>query len=269
LITTEFLLYIAAGAFAGLLSGVFGVGGGIVLVPILSFLFMGLHFPETHLMHMVLGTSLATIILTSISSARAHRLKNNVNSTLVIKMAPSVIVGTLLGTLLASQLHSVWLKIVIAAFELCIATQLMLNLNPSPYRSLPGSIVLGLVGGLIGVASSLIGIGGGTLIVPYLIYCNLDPRQTIGTSAAIGLPIAVTGTLGYIFTGLTTQFVHPLPQPSLGFVYLPAFIGIAIASVLTAPVGAALAQRLPILVLKRLFALLLYIVSIKMIWGAL
>jgi uncharacterized membrane protein YfcA len=265
-IDSEFLLYLGAGAVAGLMSGLFGVGGGIVIVPILSFLFIGLHFPEMHLMHLALGTSLASIILTSISSARAHHRNGNVNWLVVRQITPAVVIGTLLGTLVAAQLHSVWLKAIIAVFELCVATQLLLNLNPNPHRNLPGRVGIGVAGGMIGIVSSLVGIGGGTLSVPYLIYCNFDTRHAIGTSAAVGLPIAAAGTLGYLITGWHNK---SLPQPSLGFIYLPAFAGIAIASIITAPLGATLAQRLPILTLKRLFALLLYIVGLKMIWGLL
>lgn len=257
LIQSEFLLYLVAGAFAGLLSGLFGVGGGIVIVPILAFLFIGLHFPETHLMHLALGTSLATIVLTSISSARAHHRKGNVNWPVVRQIAPAVIIGTLLGTLVAAQLHSIWLKLVFALFILVVATQLLLDFTPSSHRQLPGRMGISVIGALIGVVSSLVGIGGGTLSVPFLIYCNSDARSAIGTSAAIGLPIATAGTLGYVLTGLSSPH---LPELSLGFIYLPAFAGIALASIFTAPLGATLAQRLPIHTLKRLFALLLYIV---------
>lgn len=264
LIQSEFLLYLVAGAFAGLLSGLFGVGGGIVIVPILTFLFIAQHFPEPHIMHLALGTSLATIVLTSISSTRAHHRKGNVNWTVVRQFAPAVIIGTLLGTLVAAQLHSIWLKLVFALYILVVATQLLLDFTPNPHRQLPGRTGISSIGALIGVVSSLVGIGGGTLSVPYLIYCNTDMRRAIGTAAAIGLPIATAGALGYVLTGLGIQH---LPEWNLGFVYLPAFAGVACASIFTAPLGATLAQRLPARTLKRMFALLLYIVGIKMLWG--
>ena len=262
----EFLLYMIAGAFSGLLSGLFGVGGGLIVVPILGFLFLSLHFPEAHLMHLALGSSLATIIVTSIASARAHHRKNNVNWRVVRQISPGIIIGTLSGTLLAAQLHSDWLKLFFALFTLGVATQLALEFRPNPHRGLPGNLVTSLVGSVIGAVSSLVGIGGGSLSVPYLIYCNVDTRLAIGTSSAIGLPIAVSGTIGYIINGLGVQ---ALPPFSLGFVYLPALVGISLVSIFTAPLGTALAQRLPAKTLKQLFALLLYLLGIKMLWGLL
>jgi len=274
----EFLFYLVAGACAGLLSGLFGVGGGVIIVSILSFIFTGLHFPEASLMHMALGTSLATIIFTSLSSAWAHHKKANVDWTVLKQMAPALLIGTLLGSFIAAQLHSAWLKGIFAGFLLLIALQLLitsgrqLKLNHAPQP--PNRVVNSLAGLLIGMVSSLVGIGGGTLSVPYLTYSRLDIRRAIGTSAAIGFPIAIAGTLGFIFTGLVAQgglaeskVQAVLPPLSMGYVYLPAFIGISLTSVLTAPLGTSIAQRLPTSTLKRLFALLLLIVGINMLWG--
>ncbi|ABE50504.1 MULTISPECIES: sulfite exporter TauE/SafE family protein [Methylobacillus] len=260
----ELILYLIAGAGAGILSGLLGVGGGTVIVPILVFIFTSLAFPPQHIMHIALGTSLATIIVTSISSARAHHRKQNVHWSAVRLIAPGIVIGTLLGAVLAGQLDTVILKVIFAVFVLLIATQMVLNFTPAPHRQLPGRAGTLSMGGIIGVLSSLVGIGGGSLSVPFLIYCNFNARYAIGTSAAIGLPIAVAGTLGFIITGLSQG---NLPAYSLGYVYLPAFAGIALASMLTAPFGAYLAHKLPVQVLKKLFALLLYIVGIKMLWS--
>ncbi|MCB5188548.1 sulfite exporter TauE/SafE family protein [Methylobacillus caricis] len=262
----EFLLYFIAGAGAGILSGLLGVGGGTVIVPILVFIFTAQHFPEQHVMHMALGTSLATIILTSISSARAHHKKQNVHWTMVKRIAPGIVIGTILGALLAGQLNTAILKTVFAVFVLLIATQMIMNFTPAAHRQLPGKAGISLMGGLIGVISSLVGIGGGSVSVPYLIYCNFNARYAIGTSSAIGLPIAIAGTAGFILAGYSGA---ALPAYSMGYIYLPAFIGIALTSILTAPIGAYLAHKLPIPVLKRLFALLLYIVGLKMLWSLL
>ena len=217
-------------------------------------------------MHLALGTSLATIGLTSISSALAHHRLGNVNWLVVRQITPGIIIGTLLGALLAAHLNSHLLKAVFAVFVLAVATQLLLNIKPSPHRNLPGNLGISLTGTGIGVVSSLVGIAGGTLSVPFLLYCNTDTRHAIGTSAAIGLPIAVAATSAYIFTGLG---VEQLPPLSLGFIYLPAFAGIAFASILSAPWGVALAQRLPVATLKRLFTLLLFIIGIRMLWEVL
>jgi len=263
-IETDFLLYFVAGAFTGVLSGLLGVGGGTVIVPMLVFIFTAQHFPEPYIMHMALGTSLATIIFTSMSSAQAHQKKGNVDWRVVKRITPGIVIGTLLGALLAAQLHSFWLKAIFAVFVLCIATQMIMNFTPDAHRQVPGPIGIGAMGGFIGVVSSLVGIGGGTVTVPFLIYCNFNPRLAIGSSAAIGIPIAITGTIGYIYAGFS---VPDLPAHSFGFIYLLAFIGITLTSMLTAPLGAALAQKLATHTLKRLFAILLYIVGFKMLWS--
>lgn len=260
----EYLLYFLGGALAGFLSGLFGVGGGLVIVPILAFIFTAQNFPEAHIMHMALGTSLATIILTSISSARAHHGKQNVDWAVVRTITPGIVIGTLLGSLIAASIHSDWLQILFAVFVLAVATQLILDLKPDPHRQLPGKAGTSLMGGLIGIISSLVGIGGGTLSVPFLVYCNTAIHRAIGTSSAIGLPIAVSGAIGYLITGWS---ITEMPRYSLGFVYLPAFAGIAIASVFTAPIGAVIAQRFSARRLKRLFAILLYGIGIKMFWS--
>lgn len=258
---TEFLLYLATGAVTGVFSGLFGVGGGLIIVPMLSLIFAVHGFPSAHIMHMALGTSLATIIFTSISSARAHHQRGGVSWVAVQRIIPGVIFGTLLGAWLAAQMNTTWLKGLFVLFEFYVGTQLLLEFCPNPSGREPGSRIMLFAGTLIGALSSLVGIGGGTLSVPFLICCNYTMRQAVGTSSAIGLPIALSASAGYLFTGLQAQ---GLPPMSAGFVYLPALAGIALASVLTAPLGAWLTHRLPIPLLKKLFALLLYAVGIKM-----
>ncbi|HSH72032.1 MAG TPA: sulfite exporter TauE/SafE family protein [Methylophilaceae bacterium] len=277
----EFLFYLIAGACAGLLSGLFGVGGGVIIVSILSFIFTGLQFPEASIMHLALGTSLATIIFTSISSALAHHKKSNVDWTVFKQIAPAVVIGTLLGSLIAAQLHSIWLKGIFSAFLISIAIQLLITSGKKKtvsHEPKPPNLAMNSIAGLfIGIVSSLVGIGGGTLSVPYLTYSRADIRRAIGTSAAIGLPIAIAGTIGFVVTGLMAEtgviaengVQAVLPEYSIGYVYLPAFIGISVTSIFTAPLGTSIAQRLPTSVLKRLFALLLFFVGIKMLWGIL
>lgn len=262
--TLDIFLFLLTGTVSGILSGLLGVGGGLIIVPILAILFSWMHFPETYLMHMALGTSLATMLTTSISSARAHHQRGNVNWHVVKRIAPGVMLGALAGTLIAGQLNNYWLKIVFIVFVFCAATQLILNLSPNPHRQLPGRTGIGLVGTLIGMISSLVGIGGGTLSVPFLLYCNSDIKRAIGTSAAIGFPLAAAGALGYFLLGHNQP---GLPPCSLGYIYLPALVGIALTSMLTAPTGARLAHGLPILTLKRLFAILLYSIGFKMLYG--
>ncbi|MEK8089526.1 sulfite exporter TauE/SafE family protein [Thermithiobacillus plumbiphilus] len=255
------LLYLAAGAFAGLLAGLFGVGGGLVIVPVLSFIFAAEGFPEAQILHLALGTSLASILFTGFVSARAHDRRGAVNWRVLKGVTPGVLIGTFAGSALAAHLHSRPLAIFFIVFEFYVATQMLLGFRPRPERQLPGLWGLTLAGLVIGVVSSLVGIGGGTLSVPFLSWSNVSLPVAIGTSAAIGLPIALAGALGYALNGLGTA---GLPDYSIGFVYLPALLGLVLASMLTAPLGARLAHRLPVLHLKRLFALLLYLLAIRM-----
>lgn len=259
-----FLLYLAVGLIAGFLAGLLGVGGGLIIVPILIFIFTAQHFPEAHLVHIALGTSLASIMFTSISSFRAHHARGAVNWHIVRTVTPGIVVGTLLGSLLAAHLSTAFLKGFFVVFLLYVGTQMMLNIKPAGSRQLPGVIGMFAAGSVIGGVSSLVGIGGGTLSVPFMTWCNVKMHEAIGTSAAIGFPIAVAGAVGYVANGWA---VPGLPAHSLGFVSLPATAGVVVASILTAPLGARLAHRLPVAQLKKVFAILLYTMGIKMAIG--
>jgi len=256
------LLYLATGVFAGFLAGLLGVGGGLVIVPVLALIFAAQQFPAGLVMHLALGTSLASIMFTSLSSLRAHHVHGAVNWQVVRGITPGIIAGTLAGTVVAAQLSSAFLKVFFVIFLYYVATQMLLNIKPKPSRDLPGAMGLFGAGGIIGAVSSLVGIGGGTLSVPFMTWCNVKLHQAIGTSAAIGFPIAAAGAAGYIANGWA---LGTLPAHSLGFVYLPALAGLVVASVLTAPFGARLAHRLPVARLKRFFALLLYVLGTRML----
>ncbi|BAN36654.1 hypothetical protein SCD_n02855 [Sulfuricella denitrificans skB26] len=256
------LLYFVTGIFAGFLAGLLGVGGGLVIVPVLVFIFTAQHFPVEQVMHVALGTSLASIMFTSVSSLRAHHAHGAVNWAVVRGITPGIIAGTLAGTVVAAQLSTTFLKVFFVVFLYYVATQMVLNIKPKSSRELPGMVGMFGAGGVIGGVSSLVGIGGGTLSVPFMTWCNIRLHQAIGTSAAIGLPIAAAGAVGYIANGWR---VEALPSYSLGFVYLPALAGLVVASVLTAPFGARLAHRLPVARLKKIFALLLYVLGTRML----
>ena len=258
------LLYLATGVFAGFLAGLLGVGGGLVIVPVLAFIFTAQHFPVEAIMHLALGTSLASILFTSLSSVRAHHGHGAVNWGVVRGITPGIIAGTLAGTVVAAQLSTFFLKTFFVVFLYYVATQMVLNIKPKPTRELPGAAGLFAAGGVIGGVSSLVGIGGGTLSVPFMTWCNVKMHQAIGTSAAIGFPIAAAGAVGYIANGWSAG---GLPSYSLGYVYLPALIGLVLASVLTAPFGAKLAHRLPVAKLKKIFALLLYLLGTRMLFS--
>lgn len=256
-----FLPYLALGAFAGFLAGLLGVGGGLVIVPVLAFLFAAQHFNDANILHLALGTSLASILFTSVSSVRAHHAHHAVDWPIVRGIAPGIITGTLLGSVLAAQLSTLALKLFFVAFLFYAATQMLLDIRPKAHRQLPGIAGMFGAGNIIGAVSSLVGIGGGTLSVPFMLWCNMAMHRAIGTSAAIGFPIAIAGAVGYAANGLAA---NNLPQYSLGFVYLPALAGIVLASIMTAPLGARTAHRLPVKKLKKIFAVLLYLLGARM-----
>ena len=257
-----FLMYGCVGAVVGVLAGLLGVGGGLVIVPILVFAF-GLQGVSPDItMHLALGTSLASIMFTSISSFMAHHKRGAVHWTTVKRIVIGIFTGTFLGSCFASILSTEVLKIFFVIFLYFVAIQILTNKKPKASRELPGLPGMFAAGNVIGFVSSLVGIGGGTLSVPFMVWCNVVVHHAIGTSAAIGLPIAIAGTIGYVFNGWG---VPNLPKYSIGYVYTPALLGIAAISVLTAPLGVKLAHSLPVDKLKKIFAVLLMVVGTKML----
>lgn len=263
---SSFVLYAAVGAIAGLLAGLLGIGGGLVIVPMLVFSFTLQHLPQELLMHLALGTSLASIIFTSVSSLMAHHKRGAVRWDIFKRITPGIIAGTFAGSCVASFLPTQILKGIFVVFLYYVATQMLRGKKPAAARQVPGTVGIFGAGGVIGSFSSLVGIGGGTLSVPFLTWCNIPVHHAIGTSAAIGLPIALAGAFGYVVNGLGTP---NLPTAALGYVHLPALFGIICLSVLTAPLGAKLAHSLPVDKLKKSFAILLYIVATRMLLSAL
>ncbi len=260
---TYFPLYLAVGAGAGFLAGLLGVGGGLVIVPALVFAFEAQHLP--HVLHLALGTSLASILFTSLSSIRGHHARGAVNWRIVRDVTPGILLGTLVGATIVSQLPTRPLKIFFTAFVFYVGIQMLANVKPKPSRELPGKGGMFAAGNVIGGVSSFVGIGGGSLSVPFMSWCNVKIHEAIGTSAAIGFPIALAGAAGYVVNGLAVG--RDLPEWTLGFVYLPALAGIAAMSVLTAGLGARAAHRLPVAALKKTFAVLLLGIGSKMLWS--
>jgi uncharacterized membrane protein YfcA len=245
------------------LAGLFGVGGGTVLVPVLLFLFDAQHFPAENIMHLALGTSMAVIVFTSLSSLRKHHQHGAVNWVVVRNLTPGILLGTALGTLIAASIPTRELGIFFALFVYFAAAQMLLDIRPHASRQLPGTAGMTLTGVFTGWLSSLVSIGGGTIVTPFLLWCNIPLRKAIGTSAAIGFPVAVGGTTGYVLTGLSND---ALPPHSLGFVYLPALFWVAMASVITAPLGAKATHHLKVGLMRKLFAVLLIALATKMLW---
>jgi len=264
--TLWLLSYVMLGLASGFIAGLFGVGGGLTIVPILLLLFQAQGFPDAQIMHLALGTAMATIVVTSISSMRAHHRQGGVRWDIFRSMAPGLVGGTLLGSLFASRVPTDAMAMAFTVIVYWAALQMLLDIKPKPTRQLPGSGGLLGVGGLIGGVSSLVAAGGGFLSVPFMVLCNVPMRQAVGTSAALGFPIAAAGVVGYIAGGWG---VADLPGPHLGFVYLPAFGGVVVSTVFMAPVGARMAHRLPVKQLKRAFGVMLALLASKMLWNLL
>ena len=256
------LAYLVMGLLTGLLAGMLGIGGGVVIVPLLVFLFNAQHLPSDRVLHLALGTSLASIVFTNLSSVRAHHAREAVRWDIVRTTAPGIILGTLFGTVLAEYLSSRYLAVVFTLFVLFSSVQMLLNRRPQPSRHLPGPVGMWVAAASVGVVCSLVGVAGGILIVPLLAMCNIPMRNCIGTSAAIGLPISVAGAAGYIANGLSKGH---LPPYSIGYVYIPALSGLVLGTFVTVPLGARIAHSMPVGRLKQVFAIMLSILALKMV----
>ena len=259
----DIALYAAIGAAAGLLAGLLGVGGGLIIVAALAWLLPLRGFPPDHVMHVALATSLASIILTSISSTRAHWKRGSVLWPSVKALAPGLVLGGLGGAQLASHLPSSALRLFVAVYCLIAAAQLRFGQvrqgraeTDAPPR---GPLLFG-AGIAIGVLAALVGIGGGSMTVPLLVWLGVAPVRAVGTSAACGFAIAVASALGFVYGGHAAA--ADLPTGSLGFVYLPAVAGIALASILVAPQGVRLAHALSGAALKQVFAAFLVLMGL-------
>ncbi len=258
----ELLILLSMGAVAGTLAGLLGIGGGIIIVPVLALVFRNQGVPIDVLMHVSIGTSLATIVVTSLSSIRAHQKRGAIDWSVFRRITPGILFGALFGAVLADAIPGAELRTLFAIFMFLVATQMMIAGTPAPHRKLPGRPGMLGAGVVIGTIAALMGVGGGSMSVPFLTWCNVHIRQAVATSAAIGLPIALAGTAGFIFTGWGSD---ALPAWSLGYVNLPAFTGIVIASILFAPLGARLAHTIPPKLLKRIFAVLLYVLGARIL----
>lgn len=256
------LIFVVTGAVAGLLAGLLGIGGGMIIVPALVFVLPELGVAADVLTQTAVGTSLACISVISISSARAHHVRGGVIWRVFAAMAPGLVLGAFAGAALAHVLPSLTLQRIVGVAALLIAVKLFADIKPAPHRELPGKRALAGAGGAIGTLSSLIGIGGGSLTVPYLVWCNVPITRAVGTSSACGMPIAWAGTLGFVIAGWSLSGTGPA---SLGYVSLPAAGGVIAGSLAFTPLGAALAHRMPDARLKRVFALLLAAVGLRML----
>jgi uncharacterized membrane protein YfcA len=260
----EWLAYLGIGALVGFAAGLLGIGGGVVMVPLLVFVLTPSGINPDQVLHVALGTGLAAMVFTSASSMRAHHAHGAVDWKIARAMSPGMLVGSFGAALIAGLIPTRPLAVMFTALVFYAATQILLDLRPRTTRELPGAAGLFGAGALIGGVSSLMAAGGAFLSIPFLAWCNVPIRRAIGTAAANGLPIAVAGTAGYIVNGVHAE---GLPAPSVGYVYLPALALIVSTSMFAAPVGARLAHRLPVKRLRTIFAFLLYGFAIKMLVG--
>ena len=260
-------ILVVTGAIAGIISGLLGVGGGIVIVPVLFFVFIGLDIEEEVRMHVAVGTSLATIIFTGFMSARSHWKKGSVDTDLLKRWGPAVAFGVIVGTVIGGNVSGEVLTIVFAVVAAIVAINMAFKPSEaSQKREMPKSPLKELLGTIIGLFSVMMGIGGGTLSVPILSFFAYPIRKAVGTASAIGLIIAIPGTIGYIWFGLG---VEDLPPFSLGYVNLAGLIAIIPASMLTAPLGARIAHSISPAALRYCFAAFLALTSIRMITSVL
>jgi uncharacterized membrane protein YfcA len=257
------LLGIATGFLAGLL----GVGGGMILVPFVTVILSHQGVAPDLAVKMAIATSMATIIFTSVSSVRAHHKRGAVRWEIVRRLAPGIVIGSIVGSLgVFALLKGAYLAVFFALFVSFSATQMFLNKKPKPTRQMPGTAGQFAAGGFIGFMSGLVGAGGGFISVPFMAWCNVPIHGAVATSAALGFPIAVANVIGYVIAG---QSVHDLPPASFGYVWLPGLAVIAACSVFTAPLGARAAHALPIDRLKRVFATILYLLAGYMLYKGL
>ncbi len=256
--TVELVLYLVVGAVSGVLAGLFGIGGGLVLVPVLVYTLAAQGVGADVQTHIAVGTSLATIVFTSINSVMAHQKHKAILWTMVRFITVGVLAGALLGAYTASYISGPTLQKIIGVFAITIAIQMALDLKPKAAKPQPKGLELTVAGGVIGWASAIFGIAGGSLTVPFLAWRSVDMKKAVATSAACGVPVALAAAVGYVVTGWN---VEGLPNWSTGYVYWPAVVGMASTSMLFARVGAKLAHRLDQLLLKRLFAVLLVVVG--------
>jgi uncharacterized membrane protein YfcA len=256
------LALLVMGAFGGFAAGLLGIGGGMILVPFITMIFSAKHFAPGLIVHMAIATSLSAIMFTSISSMRAHNAHGAVLWRVARMLAPGILVGSWIGPWIGKQMNTEVLSLVFGLFVAFSATQMLVNKKPASGRELPAAPGMLAMGGIIGVLAGLVGAGGGFISVPFMTWCNVKIHNAVATSAALGFPIALAGTISNIYWG---WHAPGLPQYSLGFVYVPALVLIALASVTMAPLGARLAHTLPVRRLQKIFAGILYALAAYML----
>jgi uncharacterized membrane protein YfcA len=243
------------GTVTGFGAGLLGIGGAMIMVPFVTIVLSHRGFPAEYTVKMAVATSLATICFTSLSSMRAHHARGAVRWNIVALLAPGIIAGSILGAQLGVALPARWLGVLFGLFIAFSATQMILDRKPHASRTLPGPAGMFGAGGLIGIVSAIVGAGGAFISVPFMTWCNVKIHDAVGTSAALGFPIALAGSAGYAWAA---RDLPPMPPGTIGFIYIPALLAISAASVVLAPLGVRTAHRMDIRPLRRIFAFVLY-----------
>lgn len=256
-----FLYSLLLGTAAGFLSGLFGLGGGVIIVPVLSGLFASHHFSPDIVMIMAVATSLATIVPTSLSAIISHHRLNNILWEKVYRLAPSILLGAVMGAMMAYYIEGDLLRKVFIGYLLYVGFRMAKDSGSSVKKNKSTRLSDSIVGMGIGGLSSLLGIGGGSLTVPYLVSQQVAIKNAVAISSTCGLPIAISGAFVYTIVGWNNSM---LPEWSVGYIYLPSLLGIILCSTLTAPVGAKLTTRLPAKQIKRYFSIVIFLIAIKM-----
>ena len=255
------------GLVGGFLAGLLGIGGGMIMVPFMAIILSGYGADPALAVKMAIATSMATIVFTSLSSVRAHHKRGAVRWDLVRGIAPGIVLGAAIASMgVFAMLKGSTLALIFALFVGFSATQMFLDKKPAPHRQIPGMLGLGSAGSVIGFVSGLVGAGGGFISVPFMVWCNVAIHNAVATSAALGFPIALANAVGYVLGGLQLQNTPPY---SLGYIWLPALAVIACCSIMTAPLGAAVSHRLPVKRLKKVFAIILYLLAFYMLYRGL
>ena len=265
---SDLALFSLLGVSAGILAGMLGIGGGMIIVPGLFYLFSLIHLPDQSLLHMAAGSAMGIMLFTASASTWSHHKRGDVQWHIFRQAVPGIAAGVVIGTLLSSYINEYWLEVIFGVFLLAVSSKILMSWSPTFDESEghePSGSVASMVGSLIGLKSGILGIGGGALSVPFLLYCGLPMKQASGTSASFTLPIAVTGTLAFALLSPSDPYI----QWSTGYIYWPAIALVAPFTVIGAPIGTMLSHRIPAGLLKRIFAVLILCIGGKMLLGSL
>ncbi|MCL1123117.1 sulfite exporter TauE/SafE family protein [Shewanella surugensis] len=258
-----FGICLVLGVIIGFLAGLLGIGGGLISVPALLHILPLVGVSHDFLPHVAIATSLAAIILTGLSSTRSHHKRDNIPWYLFKPMLPGFVLGSLSSGFISENISANALQQSFAIFVILMAIQMVFPFKGQAQRHLPSSVLLFMTAVVVAIIAGLMGIGGSVLLVPFLTFFGLQMRYAIGFSAASGLLIALFGSVGYVIAGWN---VYGLPQFTLGYIYIPALLGIVVSSIFIAPIGAKRASTWPTGVLKKMFALLLVIIGFKLVF---